>query len=98
MVEMFFLPHSAFSRKFNCLYMGVMSLDAPNYLHAAMGNPINPAMYTKLGMTFGGRLTFVQWLINSALYVLFRCIQKYNIGHQDELIARYFGGKLCIDS
>lgn len=91
LMEMFSPPHTAFSIRFNCPYIGLTSLDASTYLHDLMGNPIHPSMYTDFMLPFEGKLNFFERLGSFIYQQIFRLIALPLIPHQNILIEKYFG-------
>lgn len=90
-VEMYFLPQLGFSTRFNCPYIGVLSLDGNVYMHEIMGNPTSPAMYADVTLPFDGKLTFLQRLINALYQSLVKLMVKGTFPHLDEMTKGFFG-------
>lgn len=60
----------AFSVKFKCPYIGVISNDAPVMLYSMIGNPVNPIANPDVNLPFFEKLSFFERLI-SVGYSLF---------------------------
>lgn len=91
LMEMFMLPHAAFSARFNCPYIGLTSLDANTYLHEIVGNPINPVVYPDVMLPFEGKLTFLERLASFSYHMVFELIVLTFLPLQNAFISRYFG-------
>lgn len=91
LVEMLLLPHLAFSTRFNCPYIGLISADAITHLHEAMGNPTNPSMYPDIMLPFEGKLTFFDRLISFLFENVMKVLISGMMPTQDKLIKKYFG-------
>lgn len=82
---------SAFSKRFNCPSIGILSLDAVAYLHEQIGNPTNPSMYSEPLLPFEGKLTYFQRIISFLFQSVLRLFLKQNIEHQNKLARKFFG-------
>ncbi|KAF5287657.1 hypothetical protein FQR65_LT12185 [Abscondita terminalis] len=95
-VENFLDVPLAFSKKFNCPYIGVLSGEPPNIMHKYMGNPSHPIAYPDLVLGHDRDLTLIQRIIAVLYDYLIEFVGEYlfdYMSYQEKLIQKHFGLK-----
>lgn len=90
----FFLPHAllAFSEKFKCPYIGIVSQDPSAITYETVGNPVHPVLYPNFMLGFSDTLTFWERLRSVFSYVYMKMVtyQEFAKAH-DTLVEKHFG-------
>lgn len=68
----------------------ITSLEAPTYLHQAMGNPIHPVLYPEAALPLTMK-TYTDRVIATALTVFYKIFQSYYFDINTSLLRQYFG-------
>ncbi|KAF5307252.1 hypothetical protein FQR65_LT06968 [Abscondita terminalis] len=91
-IEGFQSAHYAFSHKFKCPFISVLTLDATAVLHHEIGNPTHYALYPDYTLPFAEPLTFYQQLesLHYNLYVRYTNYY-YLLPSQQRLVEKHFG-------
>lgn len=92
MVEAIYPTQMALAWWFQIPFIGLISLDAPNRIHAVMGNPVHPVLYPAYDLPFDQHLTFSERLISTfhSLFMLY--YEKFKLHpREDETIQKHFG-------
>ncbi|XP_008191380.2 UDP-glucosyltransferase 2 [Tribolium castaneum] len=82
----------AFSKRFNCPFIGMSPMDLTNFVHEALGNPISPALFPDFISHYDGEMNFFERVLNTFYYVGSKLYFKYYFYPKiDEIIKEYFG-------
>ncbi|EFA00947.2 2-hydroxyacylsphingosine 1-beta-galactosyltransferase-like Protein [Tribolium castaneum] len=82
----------AFSKRFNCPFIGMSPMDLTNFVHEALGNPISPALFPDFISRYDGEMNFFERVLNTFYYVGSKLYFKYYFYPKiDEIIKEYFG-------
>ncbi|KAL3268338.1 hypothetical protein HHI36_007455, partial [Cryptolaemus montrouzieri] len=73
-VELLLPGFPLLSVKFNCPFIGLISMDAPAYVHSAVGNAVHPSLYPQGDLGFGTELSFKDRLISTTFHVTMNMI------------------------
>ncbi|KAH0813539.1 hypothetical protein GEV33_009252 [Tenebrio molitor] len=92
MVEAIYPTQMSLSWWFQIPFIGLISLDAPSRIHAAVGNPVHPVLYPEYDLPFYRNLTFWERLF-STLFMWFMSWYSEHHLHprEDTTIRKYFG-------
>ncbi|RZC35969.1 UDP-glucuronosyltransferase 2B7 [Asbolus verrucosus] len=92
MVEAIYPTQMALSWWFKIPFIGMISLDAPSRIHAAIGNPIHPVLYPDYDLPFDKNLTFWERLISTLFLWFMMWYGEYRLHpREDVTIKKYFG-------
>ncbi|KAI7815626.1 UDP-glucuronosyltransferase [Rhyzopertha dominica] len=92
MVEYIYPTMVAFSKRFDCPFIGVVPLDALGLAHEAIGNPTNPALYPDFTLPFTGDLTFLQRIASALYWVWIRYYSSMYIYPLENMtVKKHFG-------
>lgn len=79
-----------FAERFKSKLILVMSLEAPSYLHGAMGNPSHPVLYQQAGGPIVPK-TYVDRIISSAIFALQNAFGYYFEDSTTKSLRKHFG-------
>nr|XP_015833981.1 PREDICTED: UDP-glucuronosyltransferase 2B7 isoform X2 [Tribolium castaneum] len=92
MVEAIYPTQMAFSWWFNIPFIGLISLDAPSRIHAAVGNPVHPVLYPDYDLPFDKNLTFGERVISTLFHCAMLLYTKFRLHAREErTLRKYFG-------
>lgn len=92
MVEAIYPTQMALSWWFQIPFIGLVSLDAPNRIHAIMGNPVHPVLYPAYDLPFDQNLSFSERLISTIHSLFMLWFEKFRFHPRaDETIQQHFG-------
>lgn len=82
----------AFSNRFNCPYIGMLSYDANNYIYEAVGNPTHPVLYPDFFTGFGKNLNVIDRVKSVFMeFCLNMFLKFYYIPSNRWVIEKHFG-------
>ncbi|KAF5307255.1 hypothetical protein FQR65_LT06971 [Abscondita terminalis] len=91
-IEGFLTAHYAFSHRFNCPFISVVTLEAYAFIHYQIGNPTHYALYPDYDLGFPRQLTFSQRLQSLSYNIYYQLLQRYfTVPVQQRLIEKHFG-------
>lgn len=90
--ETVFPSMCAFSEKYNCPCIGIMSMEVTAPFHRNFGNPTHPALFAETFTSFVRNLSFFERVMNSILHVVTRFMETTYNEFQNDAIKKYFGG------
>ncbi|CAG9767677.1 unnamed protein product [Ceutorhynchus assimilis] len=83
---------AAFAYKYNCPLIGIMSMDAHQNVHNAVGNPTHPILYPHFDLAYTGKLNFKQRFMSIAVNFIWQFyLNKINKELDRVVIKKYFG-------
>ncbi|KAJ3662472.1 hypothetical protein Zmor_006820 [Zophobas morio] len=92
MVEAIYPTQMALSWWFQIPFIGMISLDAPSRIHAAVGNPVHPVLYPDYDLPFDKNLTFWERLISTIFQCFMMWYTEYRLHPREEAtIRKHFG-------
>lgn len=92
MIEFYYPAMFAFSTKFNCPFIGLMSFDATMRSHGAVGNPTHPGLYSEYLMPFLRPRNLYERIYSTA-YSLFIKVYEYLVldAIHENVMRKHFG-------
>lgn len=92
--EYVFPPVIGFSWRFNCPFIGVLSLDAHQITHSLLGNPTHPVLYPHYDLGFGEELSFFQRVSSFSFDFMICYVMTYlHITDMNDKMSRYFNAE-----
>ncbi|KAH1003452.1 hypothetical protein HUJ04_003376 [Dendroctonus ponderosae] len=92
--EYYLTVGAAFAHKFQCPFIGVVSMDAASDVHNIIGNPTHPILYPALDLGFSGELNLKLRLGRTLFYLAWNAYVTYSIRpRENELIQKHFGSE-----
>jgi glucuronosyltransferase len=82
----------AFSKRFNCPFIGISPMDIPNFVHEALGNPVSPALFPDFMSPFDDQMNFFERVLNTFYYLGGKLYFRYYFyPKMDKIVKTYFG-------
>lgn len=92
LMEPIFPVMAAFSQKFNCPLIQILSLDGPSFTYHTIGNPSHPILYSDFFYTTSENPNFMERLSNTLTYLFMRYYYfSRQLASQHSLVKKYFG-------
>lgn len=98
MAEIMFPTMCAFSKLYNCPCIGISSMELSGFFHNPFGNSAHPALYPEPIVPFNGKLTFLERLGSSIIYLFSLPLNSAYIKPQDEFLKEYFGQNITYNT